>query len=73
MNERDILSQRAFAVNKARKEGEAKGLAEGLAEGEVKGELKGKRETAKNMLREGLPIDMIGRITGLSAEQIQSL
>ncbi len=65
MNERDILSQRAFAVNKARKEG--------LAEGEAKGELKGKRETAKGFLKEGVPIDVVCKVTGLSQEEVRDL
>ncbi len=65
MNERDILSQRAFAVNKARKEG--------LAEGEVRGELKGKRETAKGFLKEGVPIDVVCKVTGLSQEEVRDL
>ncbi len=46
---------------------------EGLAEGEVKGELKGKRETAKGFLKEGVPIDIIRKVTGLSENEIQSL
>ncbi len=61
MNERDILSQRAFAVNKARKEGREEGLAEG------------KRETAKGFLKEGVPIDVVCKVTGLSQEEIQDL
>ncbi len=77
MNERDILSQRAFAVNKARKEGREEGLAEGreegLAEGREEGELKGKRETAKGFLKEGVPIDIICKVTGLSENEIRSL
>ena len=65
MNERDILAQKDFAVKEARREG--------LAEGEAKGEMKSKRETAKNMLAEGLPYDIIYRVTGLSQEEIQCL
>ncbi len=69
MNERDILSQRAFAVNKARKEG----LAEGEAKGLERGLAEGKRETAKNLLSIGIPIDKISAATGLSENEIQTL
>jgi len=69
MNERDILAQKDFAVKEALVKGRTEGLAEGLAEGEAKG----KRETAKNMLAEGLPYDIIYRVTGLSQEEIQSM
>ena len=65
MNERDILAHKDFAVKEARREG--------LAEGEAKGEMKSKRETAKNMLAEGLSYDIIYRVTGLSQEEIQCL
>ena len=65
MNERDILAQKDFAVKEA--------LARGLAEGEARGEIKGKRETAKNMLAEGLSYDIIYRVTGLSQKEVQCL
>ena len=71
MNERDILAQKDFAVKEALVKGRTEGLAEGLAEGEARGEMKGKRETAKNMLAEGLSYDIIYRVTGLSQEEIQ--
>ncbi len=69
MNERDILAQKDFAVKEALAKGEAKGRAEGLEEGLAEG----KRETAKGFLKEGVPITVICKVTGLSQEEIQSL
>ncbi len=74
-----------YAKEQAAEEGRAKGLAEGraegLAEGEAKGrteglaegEAKGKLETAKGFLKEGIPIAIICKVTGLSQEEIQNL
>ena len=73
MNERDILAQKDFAVKEALVKGRAEGLTEGEAKGRTEGLVEGKRETAKNMLAEGLPYDIIYRVTGLSQEEIQCL
>ncbi len=56
-----------------KEQAEEKGREEGLAEGREEGELKGKRETAKGFLKEGVPIDIICKVTGLSETEIQSL
>ncbi len=73
MNERDILAQKDFAVKEALARGEAKGRADGLAEGLEEGLAEGRRETAKGFLKEGVPITVICKVTGLSQEEIQSL
>jgi predicted transposase/invertase (TIGR01784 family) len=44
-----------------------------LAEGEAKGEERKQREIALNFLRDGLPIEMVARGTGLSIEDVQHL
>mgnify|MGYP003525278293 CR=1 FL=1 len=57
------------------------GFLEGLLEGEAKGKAEGfldgindaKREMAKAMLVEGIPIDKIRIISGLSEEEIKNL
>ena len=54
-------------------EGEAKGKAEGFLDGEIKGINDAKREMAKAMLMEGIPIDKIRIISGLSEEEILEL
>ena len=46
-------------------EGEAKGRAEGLAEGEVKLN-KERREIAKNLLKQGVGVEVIVMSTGLT-------
>jgi predicted transposase/invertase (TIGR01784 family) len=54
--------------------GEEKGFSEGKVEGFSEGEIKGitdaKLEMAKAMLMEGIPIDKIRIISGLSEEEI---
>ncbi|MBQ5611036.1 MAG: hypothetical protein IIU83_05520, partial [Fibrobacteraceae bacterium] len=54
-------------------DGEAKGKAEGFLDGEIKGINDAKREMAKAMLMEGIPIDKIRIISGLSEEEILEL
>ncbi|MBQ5612033.1 MAG: hypothetical protein IIU83_10645, partial [Fibrobacteraceae bacterium] len=58
-------------------EGEAKGFLDGEAKGKAEGFLDGindaKREMAKAMLMEGIPIDKIRIISGLSEEEIKNL
>ena len=65
MTELDIQAQKDYAVKEAR--------SEGLAEGEARGEAKGKLETAKNLLKEGSPVDFICRVTGLTREEVSAL
>ncbi|MCP4150351.1 MAG: hypothetical protein GY757_21565 [bacterium] len=52
-------------------------LEEGIIKGEKKGRKEGKKEgiteTAKNMLKEGLPLDIIQKCTGLSKAVINKL
>jgi len=66
-----------WLINDARRDGMEAGMergkAEGRAEGMQAGMEKGKFETARNALAEGLPIDIISKITGLSSEQIAKL
>ncbi|MBQ5611029.1 MAG: hypothetical protein IIU83_05485, partial [Fibrobacteraceae bacterium] len=54
-------------------DGEAKGKAEGFLDGEIKGINDAKREMAKAMLLDGLPIKQISVYSGLSEEEIKSL
>jgi predicted transposase/invertase (TIGR01784 family) len=73
----DEASRRKAAVAKGRAEGmaegEAKGRAEGKAEGLAEGEAKGKLEMAKQMLLDGIDIEVISRVSGISAEEIKNL
>ena len=54
-------------------EGEAKGLAKGLAEGVAKGEAKERIKNAKSLKENGVPIDIIAKSLGLTAEEIAAL
>jgi predicted transposase/invertase (TIGR01784 family) len=53
--------------------GEQRGELRGEQRGELRGALRGKKEDATKMLAEGLPMEMIARITGLSLAEIQIL
>ena len=57
------------AKNIAREEGREEGLKEGLD----KGLKEGKIEIAKNMLKEGLDINLISKLSGLSVKEIEEL
>jgi predicted transposase/invertase (TIGR01784 family) len=50
---------------------------ETLAEGEARGELQGQKyasiSIARNMLQEGLPIELITKVTGLASAEIAQL
>lgn len=65
------------AEAKGRAEGEAKGRAEGeakgRAEGEARGRAEGKLEIARNLLNEGIKIEIIEKITGLTEKEINKL
>ena len=71
----DFAREKGLSEGLAR--GEAKGKAEGLAKGETKGKIEGEKlaklETARNLLKENAPIDMICRVTSLSEKDIESL
>ena len=45
----------------------------GYTDGMKDGEEKGKKEIAKNMLKENMPIEVISKLTGLSQEEIKRL
>jgi len=78
------LNQRQYesnALNTASWKGEAKGRIEGRAEGLVEGEAKGRAaertEVQENMVinccKEGLPVDTISKISGLTPEQVAEI
>ncbi len=78
---RDIKNSIDTALEQGREEGMKKGRAEGLEKGLKKGLKKGRAEgekqkalsIAKAMLQRGLDIQMIAELSGLTAEEIQSL
>ncbi|PRX74398.1 putative transposase/invertase (TIGR01784 family) [Cohnella sp. SGD-V74] len=48
---------------------ERKGYMQGLSEGKVEGKI----ETAARMLEEGLPVELIAKVTGLPDRDIEQL
>ena len=51
------------------KEGESAGIEKGRSEGVAQE----KREIAKNLKESGIPIDVIAKNTGLTAEEVEAL
>ncbi|MCX6579538.1 MAG: Rpn family recombination-promoting nuclease/putative transposase [Candidatus Aminicenantes bacterium] len=66
-----------YAKQEGMEEGKAKGIAEGIAEGKAEGITEGEKnkalEMARKSLEEGLSIQLISKLTGLSKEEINSL
>lgn len=54
-------------------EGEKRGKTEGKIEGRIEGKIEGKIEVARTALWEGLDIDVVCKITGLSKETVVKL
>ena len=48
-------------------------FGEGKVEGRVEGRVEGIKEIASNMLKEGLDVEFISKITGLSSDEIQQI
>ena len=53
--------------------GRKEGKEEGRKEGKEEGIKESKLETAKSMKAEGLPVELIAKITGLTPEEIENL
>jgi predicted transposase/invertase (TIGR01784 family) len=71
------LSDWTSGVNHARREGRTEGMQEGWkkgrAEGRQEGRQEGQKEIARNLLAEGLPVELIQKTTGLTEDQIREL
>ncbi len=65
------------AKNEGRQEGKKEGKQEGRQEGKKEGRQEGKKEErveiAREMKKDGHPIEMISRYTNLTKEQIEKL
>ena len=89
LTERNRVSEQTIAREQGRAEGHAKGLVEGraeglvegekvglekgLVEGEKVGEKKAKIESARNLLKAGVDINIIATAVGLSIEEVEKL
>ena len=56
-------------IETARENGEIKGRAEG----EAKGRAEGKASVAASMIKEGLDMQLISKLTGFSLEELKNL
>ena len=62
-----------LAEQDAEKRGYNAGIADGISQGIAQGAEQANIETAKNLLLESLPIDLVVRTTGLPIETVQKL
>ena len=69
MAQTEPLSVRTNNLSNRLSEGEAAGLERGRSEGATQE----KREIAKSMVKEGIAKEVIEKITGLSAEEVEEL
>ena len=71
------LRGEARGISIGEKRGEARGISIGEKRGEARGISIGEErkavDTAKSMMRENLPDDMISRVTGLPVSQVNKL
>ena len=73
MYQHDMASMREDARKAGLAEGHAEGRSEGEAIGLEKGAAQEKREIAKSMKAKSIPNADIAEITGLSAEEVETL
>ena len=67
------LRDEEMALKKAKEDGIEEGKAKGLAEGKLEGKTEAKIEMAKILLMEGTDLAIIGRASGLTAEELAEL
>ena len=69
----DMKQMKKEAIEEGFEEGRQEGRQEGIKKGKREGEKKEKIETAKRMLKENLPIDIIIKATELTKEEIENI
>lgn len=70
---RDFIMLQRGALDKATKDGLRQGLQMGMQQGMQQGIRQTQMATAKNMLKDGLPIEMIRKYAGLTQDEIERL
>ena len=68
-----IDSAEKIALKKGLEIGHEQGLAEGLEQGREEGREEGLLLAARNMLSQGMPVDIVMNVTGLSADVVGRL
>ena len=71
--EEEMKVRYSYGYKEGRSEGEAAGIKKGRSEGRSEGAAQEKREIAKNLKESGIPIDVIAKNTGLTAEEVEAL
>ncbi len=69
MQKKMINTARSWGYDDGKEDGKAEGKAEGLEEGARAKEI----EIAKNLLKDGISIEVVSRNTGLSIEELNKL
>lgn len=72
-NYRDWYSIAETAEYRGWERGHSRGLSEGRAEGRAEGRNEEKRLIAENMIKMGMTVDDVCRITGLSMEEVENI
>ena len=71
--EMESIRYQKSVIETGRIEGRAEGLAEGREEGLEKGRVEEQLKIARTMKKDGLPVDVIVRYTGLAIGDIEAL
>jgi len=71
--ELDNQSMRVEAKREGIREGREEGIQEGRQEGIREGIIEGQKQIARNALAEGVSIEFVSKIIGLTAEEIERL
>jgi predicted transposase/invertase (TIGR01784 family) len=69
----ELIMNLSTAYLKKQEEWKQEGKLEGKQEGKLEGKQEEKREIALNLLREGVDVELIAKVTGLAIEDIQKL
>lgn len=70
---RDNYATFKFAIKEGHDKGRAEGRIEGRAEGRAEGQTKEKKHIAQNMLKEGMAVSLICKMTGLDEQEVLKL
>ena len=70
---RDNYATFKFAIKEGHDKGRAEGRIEGRAEGRAEGQTKEKKQIAQNMLKEGMAVNLICKMTGLDEQEVLKL
>ena len=68
---RDVRSAVELAEERYYEKGIKAGIEAGIEKGIKRGIERGIKITARKFLKEGIPIDLVSRVTGLTPEQIK--